>query len=168
MSHKNKYNIDSFELIILDFDGVLTDNHVYLSENGIESVKCSRADGLGFDALRRINKKCIILSTENNKVVTRRAEKIGVEAFQGVKSKTDFIESYTQDMGIKSENIIFVGNDLNDFHAMSICGLAICPSDAHEKIKAISDIVLSKAGGEGIIREILEDFFDLNIIKLTS
>jgi len=161
-----KKNIDNFDIFVFDFDGVLTNNMVYLSEDNVESVQCSRSDGLAFDVLNRIDKRSIILSTEKNQVVSRRAEKLKITAIQGVSSKVDEINKISKEFDCELDKIVYVGNDLNDFLAMSICGLKICPADSHIRIKDLSDICLKTIGGHGIVREILEDIFDLDVLKL--
>ena len=75
---KKKINIKSIDAFFFDFDGVLTDNKVYIDQNGNESVRCSRADGLAFKALKKINKPTFIISSEANHVVKKRAKKLGV------------------------------------------------------------------------------------------
>ena len=72
------------ELVAFDFDGVFTDNSVYISQEGIESVRCSRSDGLGLDRLRQVNVQIVIISTEKNSVVSVRASKLKIRCIQGV------------------------------------------------------------------------------------
>lgn len=162
MSLKLK-NIDAF---VFDFDGVLTNNLVYLDSNGNEWVSCSRADGLGFDAIKKLNKLVFILSTEQNQVVTARAKKLNVPVLQGVNNKGKCLKELASKEGIGLGKILYVGNDLNDYHAMKLCGFAVCPSDSHSKILAISDNVLQTTGGNGVVREILEDLLELDLIKI--
>ena len=156
-------NIDAF---IFDFDGVLTNNLVYLDQNGKESVSCSRADGLAFDVLRKLDKPSFILSTEYNSVVTMRAKKLKIQALQGVKNKADTLLTLTESKGYDLSRILYVGNDLNDFHVMKICGYSACPIDSHIKIKELSNIVLNTRGGEGVVRELLEETLNLDFIKI--
>ena len=158
--------LDDINAFVFDFDGVLTNNLVQMDENGKESVSCSRADGLAFDMLRKLNKPAYILSTEKNLVVKARAKKLNIPAIQGVADKVEAIKKLAVDNSYSLKNILYVGNDLNDYHVMKICGYTACPSDSHKKIKSISDIVLELKGGEGIVRELLEDVFDLDFIKI--
>jgi 3-deoxy-D-manno-octulosonate 8-phosphate phosphatase (KDO 8-P phosphatase) len=159
-------DIEEIDALIFDFDGVLTDNKVYIDENGIESVCCSRADGLAFDALRKLKIPVYILSTELNPVVSARAHKLKVPVIQGVKSKIDSLKSLCSENNYNSSKIFFVGNDLNDYQVIEYCSFSACPSDSHESIKNISTFVCSKKGGEGIVREILEVVFNLNLLKI--
>jgi 3-deoxy-D-manno-octulosonate 8-phosphate phosphatase (KDO 8-P phosphatase) len=156
-------NIDAF---IFDFDGVLTNNLVYLDQNGKESVNCSRADGLAFDVLRKLDKPAFILSTENNPVVTMRAKKLKVPVVQGVADKVEAIKKLVNRNNYNLKNILYVGNDLNDYLVMQLCGYTVCPADSHSKIKSISSIILSANGGDGVVRELLEDVLSLDFIKI--
>jgi len=155
-------NIDAF---IFDFDGVLTNNLVHLDQNGKESVSCSRADGLAFDVLRKLDKPAFILSTENNPVVTMRAKKLNIPAIQGVANKVEAIKKLATDNNYSLKNILYVGNDLNDYLVMQLCGYTACPADSHPKIKEISGNILTSKGGNGVVRELLEDVLSLDFIK---
>ena len=161
-----KISIDSIDAFIFDFDGVLTNNLVQIDENGRESVSCSRADGLAFDVLRKLEKPSYILSTENNPVVSARAKKLKIQVLQGVKNKVNKLLTLSESKGYDLSRIFYVGNDLNDFHVMKICGYSACPIDSHIKIKELSKIVLNTRGGEGVVRELLEEVLDLDFIKI--
>ena len=156
-------NIDAF---IFDFDGVLTNNLVYLDQNGVELVVCSRADGLAFDVLRKLDKPAFILSTENNPVVTMRAKKLKVPVVQGVTDKVEAIKKLVNRNNYNLKNILYVGNDLNDYLVMQLCGYTACPADSHPKIKSISSVILKMKGGNGVVRELLEDALSLDFIKI--
>jgi 3-deoxy-D-manno-octulosonate 8-phosphate phosphatase (KDO 8-P phosphatase) len=153
-------------LFVFDFDGVLTDNIVHIDNNGNEMVSCSRADGLAFDVLRKLDKPCQILSTENNTVVSARANKLGISVLQGVKNKEKSLRNLVMRRGYKLSNILYVGNDLNDYNSMRISGLSVCPADSHPKIKKISNFVLKTNGGKGVVRELLEDVLSLDFIEI--
>ena len=161
-----KILIDSIDAFVFDFDGVMTNNLVHLDQSGKEWVSCSRADGLAFDVLRRLQKPAYILSTEENPVVSARAKKLKIQALQGVKNKADALSSLSKSKGYDLSRILYVGNDLNDFHAMRICGFSACPIDSHPKIKHISNICLNTNGGNGVVRELLEDVMGLDFIKI--
>jgi 3-deoxy-D-manno-octulosonate 8-phosphate phosphatase (KDO 8-P phosphatase) len=158
--------LDDIDVFIFDFDGVLTNNYVYLDQNGIESVACSRADGLAFDVLRKLNKPTFILSTEKNSVVTMRAKKLKIQAIQGVADKVLAIKKLSVENIFNLNKILYVGNDLNDYLVMQLCGYSACPADSHSKIKSVSNIILSTKGGDGIVRELLEETFNLDFIKI--
>lgn len=150
-------NHSDVELLVFDFDGVMTNNKAYVNEMGEEFVGVSRADGLGIGYMRKMGIKMIILSSEVNKVVTKRGEKLKIDVIQGVESKESALKLYCEKNNISLKNVAYVGNDLNDLEVMKIVGLRICPADAYIGIKEISDIVLSSKGGEGVAREIYEN-----------
>lgn len=155
-------DIDAF---VFDFDGVLTNNIVWIDENGRESVSCSRADGLAFDVLKKLNKPAYILSTEKNPVVMHRAKKLNIPAIQGVSNKVEAIRELADKSQYNLKNILYVGNDLNDYLVMKMCGYSACPADSHPKIKCISGICLKTNGGNGVIRELLEEVLKIDFIK---
>ena len=158
--------INKIDAIIFDVDGVLTNNLVHVSQNGEEFVSCSRADGLAFDVLRKIQKPAYIISTEKNLVVESRAKKLRIPVLQGISDKTKVLKELSNKNGFKLSNIMYVGNDLNDYKAMQLCGYTACPSDSHIKIKEISKIVLTAKGGNGAVRELLESVLELDFIKI--
>ena len=161
-----KISIDKIDAFVFDFDGVMTNNKVYLDQDGKEIVSCHRSDGLAFDVLRKLSKPSFIVSTEKNRVVTMRANKLKILAIQGVNNKVKAIKELAINYNYNLKNIFYVGNDLNDYYAMKICGFSACPADSHSKIKDLSDITLKTNGGEGVIRCLLEDFFNINILKI--
>jgi len=161
-----KISLDNIDVFVFDFDGVLTNNLVQIDENGKESVNCSRADGLAFDVLRKLNKSVYILSTEKNPVVSARAKKLKIQVLQGIKNKAEAILSLSESKRYDLSRILYVGNDLNDYHVMKICGYSACPIDSHIKIKELSNIVLKSRGGEGVVRELLEEVLNLDFIKI--
>jgi len=159
-------NFDEIDALVFDFDGVLTNNLVYLNQDGQEWVACSRSDGLAFEVLRKLKKLTFIISTENNPVVTARARKLLIPVLQGVSNKVDALEGIVLANELKLERVLYIGNDVNDFLVMKLCGYSACPSDSHEKIKSISSIVLNTKGGYGIVRELLEDNFGLDFVEI--
>ena len=163
---KSKISLSDIEAFVFDFDGVLTNNLVHLSQDGQEWVSCSRADGLAFDVLRKLKIPAYILSTEKNLVVTERAIKLKIQALQGVSDKVKALKLFSTENRYKLNRVLYVGNDLNDYEAMKLCGYSVCPSDSHNKIKQIADIVLKTQGGKGVVRELVEDVFEIDLIKI--
>ena len=157
--------INAIDLIIFDFDGVLTNNSVYLDHAGNELVKCSRSDGLAFDVLRKLNKSVFILSSEKNQVVSARAQKLKVEVIQSIDDKVDAISSILDRSNSSLDRTLYVGNDLNDYKVMELCRYTACPSDSHQLIKDISNFNLTSKGGEGVARELVEDIFNIDFLK---
>ena len=138
------------EAIIFDFDGVLTDNNVWIDEDGREMVCCSRADGLAFDVLRKLKKQMFILSTETNSVVLRRGEKLNITVCQGIKDKVSSLKKLAIKYKFSLDSTLYIGNDLNDYHAMKVCGYSACPSDSHPKILEVASFRLKACGGHGV------------------
>jgi YrbI family 3-deoxy-D-manno-octulosonate 8-phosphate phosphatase len=159
-------SLENVQALVFDFDGVLTNNFVVVSQDGSESVTCSRSDGLAFDVLRKVEKPVYILSTEKNSVVTARADKLKVKVFQGITNKADAIKQFSDREGFDLKKILYIGNDINDYNAMQLCGYTACPSDSHESIKLNSTIVLNAKGGCGVVRELVEDIFRINFIQV--
>ncbi len=146
------------KLMVLDFDGVMTDNRVLVDENGKESVFVNRADGMGINLLKSYGIQCMILSTEKNPVVSKRAEKLNISVLQGIEDKCDALKNYAELQGIALQDILYVGNDINDLSVMQIVGVTAVPADAYEIVKEKADILLKTKGGYGVVRE-LADYF---------
>lgn len=152
----SKWN--NIKLVISDFDGVMTDNRVLVDETGKESVYVSRADGQAIHILRSLGIDLVIMSTEKNGVVKKRAEKLKVECIQSVSDKASCLKNYSIKKKIPLENIAYIGNDINDYEAMQLVGLRIVPQDAYQEVKEIADYMTERKGGEGVIREIADCF----------
>ena len=141
-------NLKEFHTLIFDFDGVFTNNKVYLDENGVEQIRCDRGDGLGFKLLRSFIKKnqikieIYILSKEKNKVVNARATKLGIKCFQGIDDKLKFIKNNFTERNKNTDDsnrgLIYIGNDINDLECILFAGYSICPNDAHNLVKSNS------------------------------
>ena len=148
--------------IVFDFDGVFTDNKVWVDQNGVESVRCDRGDGLGFDLLRTFIKannwslNYFILSKEKNPVVSVRAEKLQIDCIQSMSDKADYLANYLGENNLSAEGLVYLGNDLNDLAAMQIAGFSVAPSDAHTVIVNQAGLVLSQKGGDGFVRAFIE------------
>jgi YrbI family 3-deoxy-D-manno-octulosonate 8-phosphate phosphatase len=153
----NETLIDKIELIVYDFDGVMTNNKAIVDEKGNESVMINRGDGLAIAEIKKLNIPQIILSTEKNVVVQKRAEKINIPFMQGVKNKKVALNVYIKDHNININKVAYIGNDFNDLDIMKIVGIPISPADGAPEIKGIAKIITKKNGGDGVIRE----FFDM-------
>lgn len=158
--------LKELDALVFDFDGVLTDNRVLIDQNGKEYVYCSRSDGLAFDVLNKMVKPVYILSTEENSVVTARGKKLKISVIQGVKDKASALKTLVKKEKFSLAKILYVGNDLNDYHAMSLCGYTACPDDSHDKIKQLSKITLKTKGGKGVVRELLEDVIKVDFLDV--
>ena len=152
----DKIDIKEIDLIIYDFDGVMTNNQVLVGEDGKESVFCNRSDGLAISKIKEMELSQIIISTETNKVVEKRAAKLKIPVIQSADNKKELIIEYCQEQGLDLKRVIYVGNDINDLEAMKLVGYPIAPSDTGKELKNIARIVTKTKGGEGVIRELLD------------
>ena len=101
-------------LVAFDFDGVFTDNMVYVLQDGLEAVRCNRSDGIGLQKLKKLGVETVIISTESNPVVSARAQKLKIRCFQNCEDKRKTLESVARELGISLDEVAFVGNDIND------------------------------------------------------
>lgn len=146
----------ALDLVVYDFDGVMTDNRVLVTEEGREAVWVSRADGWGIRLLREKGVSQVILSTETNAVVRERAKKVGLPVLQGAEDKRQVLDRYRTECGASMARILYVGNDTNDLEVMRAVGYAVAPADAHPTIRAMAHLVLKTCGGCGVVRELEE------------
>lgn len=142
--------------IALDFDGVFTNNKIYVDENGIEQVRCSKSDGVAVSELKKLGIKLVIISQEKNPVVVKRAEKIGINIINGVNNKLTIFQNWLKENKLSKHEVIFVGNDTNDIECLCEAGISIVPADAEGIAKRNADVLLNKNGGDGVLREIYE------------
>lgn len=142
------------DLIVYDFDGVMTSNRVIVFQDGTEAVIVNRADGLGVDHFRSLGVPQLILSTETNSIVKARAAKLHLEAMDSCKDKKLVLENYCAQNGYVLDKVMYIGNDLNDLEVMKIVGFPIAPADAHPKIKKIAKLITEAKGGDGVIKEV--------------
>lgn len=146
----------SVSLVVLDFDGVLTDNTVSVDTHGVESVTCWRGDGIGLSALKRAGVEVFVLSTETNPVVSVRCAKLGLECVQGVDDKAARLASILAERGISVSEVAYVGNDINDAGCLEMVGLPIVVADAHPSVTDLAELVTVTPGGRGAVREICD------------
>ena len=142
------------KVIFTDFDGCLTDDRVWLNQEGEEFVAANRKDGLAISRLKNIGIKVVITSTETNKVVSARAHKLGIEALQGLSDKVVAIQEYLEKNNLNWNDCWYIGNDLNDLGAIRKVQFSMCPKDAVEAVKNEVDLILKTNGGYGILSEI--------------
>lgn len=152
------------KLFLTDVDGVLTDAGMYYTEAGDELKKFNTRDGMGLKLLREAGIKTGIITTENTKLVERRAAKLKVDHLvQGAYPKVNAAMEICSKEGISISETAYIGDDVNCIQLLEVVGLAACPADAVKKVKEIPGIlILEKNGGEGVVREfadlILEKF----------
>jgi YrbI family 3-deoxy-D-manno-octulosonate 8-phosphate phosphatase len=149
----------SVKLIAFDFDGVFTDNTVYVTQDGVESVRCWRSDGLGLSRLRSTGVQVYIISTETNPVVMARANKLNMPCKQSIKDKAAAILEICLELAISSEQVMFVGNDINDIPAFKLVGLPVAVADAYPEVDPYILLRTEKPGGLGAVREVCDLVF---------
>ena len=143
-------------LIVFDFDGVFTDNAVWVLEDGRELVRCTRMDGIGLDRLRALGIHLAIVSTEVNPVVSARARKLKLRCIQACDDKAAAVRGLAEELGVALGETAFVGNDVNDLPALTLVGLPVVVADAHEDVHPVARWRTSRPGGHGAVREICD------------
>jgi YrbI family 3-deoxy-D-manno-octulosonate 8-phosphate phosphatase len=156
--------IRKIRLVAFDFDGVFTDNMVYVFEDGTEAVRCSRGDGIGLQKLKRLGIDTIIISTESNPVVSARARKLKIRCVQNCADKRKKLEDIAQETGISLAEVAFVGNDINDLASLKCVALPIVVADAHRDVVPLALYQTQNPGGYGAVREVC-DLFEQTLAK---
>ena len=149
----------SVRLVAFDFDGVFTDNTVFVTQDGVESVRCWRSDGLGLSRLQGMGVSSFIISTEKNPVVTARAGKLKIPCKQGVEDKAAAILETCRELGVDPACTMFVGNDINDIPAFNAVGLPVAVADAYPEVFPHVLYRTRKPGGYGAVREVCDLIF---------
>ncbi|GAA1991021.1 hypothetical protein GCM10009718_30950 [Isoptericola halotolerans] len=144
------------DALVTDFDGVHTDDGVYVSQDGVEQVRVHRGDGLGVGHLRAAGIPLLILSKETNPVVTARARKLGVDVLQGIDDKETALRDWCAANRLDPDRVAYVGNDVNDLPALRVVGWPVAVADAHPDVLAAARVVTEARGGHGAVREICD------------
>jgi YrbI family 3-deoxy-D-manno-octulosonate 8-phosphate phosphatase len=155
-----KAKLDKIKLLILDVDGVMTDGGMYVSENGDQMKRYNTQDGMGIMHLTKSKFQVGIISSGfTNNMVQKRAELLGIQnCYVGRDPKIEILNDWCQQLNLKLEEVAIIGDDINDLEIMKNVGLAVCPSNAVNSVKSICQIILSKKGGEGCVREFIDNF----------
>ncbi|GAA3412786.1 N-acylneuraminate cytidylyltransferase [Paenibacillus hodogayensis] len=154
----NTIDFSSINLLICDVDGVLTDAGMYYSDDGSELKKFNTRDGKGFELLREAGLRVMLLTSEDNELVARRAKKLKVDyLFMGVKNKKDFLDDFFAEHGQFSYNrSAYIGDDVNDLDALKHIHLSATPYDGHPSLKSFVKYICVQKGGQGCVRELCE------------
>jgi YrbI family 3-deoxy-D-manno-octulosonate 8-phosphate phosphatase len=147
---------EKIDAVIFDFDGVFTDNHVIVHDDGRESVLCNRSDGLGLSALKDAGIPLLVLSKEKNPVVEMRCRKIGIPCIQGIDNKKGFLKTWLKKNAFNPQNIVYLGNDINDIECLDYVGCGVVVADAYDEAQKAAKFVLQHNGGHGAIRELCD------------
>ena len=152
--------LERLRLAVFDFDGVFTDNRVWVNEHGDETLAFSRSDGLGLRRLEEVGVRPLIVSMEESPIVTARAGKLKVDCVQGVEDKLAVLCERTGELGVALEDTAFVGNDINDAECLRAVGVPVVPADAWPEVMPLARWVLTRAGGTGCVREFCDGVWE--------
>jgi 3-deoxy-D-manno-octulosonate 8-phosphate phosphatase (KDO 8-P phosphatase) len=155
----------AIRLVAFDFDGVFTDNMVYVFDDGSEAVRCFRSDGLGLRKLERVGIRPVIISTETNRIVFLRSQKLKIRCEYGCEDKRATLDSIVREMGISLEQVSFVGNDINDLSCLTCAGLPVVVRDAHPDVIPFALYRTRALGGHGAVREVCDLFERVLTVK---
>jgi 3-deoxy-D-manno-octulosonate 8-phosphate phosphatase (KDO 8-P phosphatase) len=147
---------------IFDMDGVLTDGTVLVLENGLQARVMSIRDGYALQLAVKKGYRLLVVSGANSLPVTDRLNKLGIEeVYMAVLNKKAFVEKYMTDNNLRADEILYMGDDIPDHAVMSMVGLPVCPADAIEEIRAISKYISPSGGGNGCVRDVIEQVLKL-------
>jgi 3-deoxy-D-manno-octulosonate 8-phosphate phosphatase (KDO 8-P phosphatase) len=152
--------LERVRFAVFDFDGVFTDNRVWVNERGEEALAFSRSDGLGLRRLDEVAVRCLIVSMEENPIVGARARKLRVDCLQGIADKLAVLRERTAEAGVSLEQTAFIGNDINDAECLRAVGCPVVPADAWPEVKPLARWVLSRTGGSGCVREFCDGVWE--------
>jgi len=144
------------EILVMDFDGVLTDNRVWVDQDGRELVAANRSDSLWLNMLREKDVQVFVISKETNPVVAARCRKMNIPYIQGEDNKENALEKLLADLGIDPAHAVYCGNDINDLPCFPLVGWAVAVADSVPDVMRQADFVLSRPGGHGAVRELCE------------
>jgi len=144
------------KLIVLDVDGTLTDGTICYGSNGLETKSFNVKDGAVLKPLSKLGIATIFLTGRESEATTRRAEELGIETIQSVSNKSTVLKEYIKEHEIDPDQILYIGDDINDYAAMKLCDFRACPADAVKEIRNICDYISPLTGGQGAVRDIIE------------
>jgi 3-deoxy-D-manno-octulosonate 8-phosphate phosphatase (KDO 8-P phosphatase) len=145
------------KLLVLDVDGTLTDGGIYISSDGVEIKKFQAKDGLILRKLPEIGIQTMILTGRESRLTQMRAEDLHISyVVQGVDDKVAVLKKFIAEHKLEFEDIAYVGDDLNDYTAMNLCGFKACPADSAQEIRELCDYVSPCNGGYGTVRDVCE------------
>lgn len=147
---------EKIELLILDFDGVLTDNRVWVDQEGREMVAANRSDSFGINLIRRVGIETVVISKETNPVVAARCRKMNIQCLQSEEDKASALKNLLVKRHINAANVVYVGNDVNDLPCFPLVGWAVAVADALPEVARQADYLLSRPGGHAAVREICD------------
>ena len=157
------------KVVITDVDGVLTDGGMFYSHEGDIMKKFHTRDGMGVTLLRKNNIPTIIITKEKNKIISKWAKKMGIETvYDGILRKEKALSEITKKMNVSESELCYIGDDVNDIEILKKVGLSVCPYDAIELAKKISNIITKSKGGEGVLREVADTILSIKFPNKTN
>jgi N-acylneuraminate cytidylyltransferase len=147
---------EQIEMVVFDFDGVMTDNRVWVDENGHEQVAANRSDSEGLAQMRKAGVKAMVLSKETNPVVAARCRKLDLPMLQGINDKATVLRNYLKEQQVDPHHVVYLGNDTNDLPCFEVVGCAVAVADSQPVVLRQADLVLSRSGGHGAVRELCD------------
>ncbi|RFC53811.1 KdsC family phosphatase [Brumimicrobium aurantiacum] len=156
----DKAKAKQIKLLILDVDGVMTDAGMFFSENGDQIKKYNAKDGMAIMALKKSGVDVGIISSGFKlEMVKARAELLMIEhLYVGRDPKLDILNAWCQKLNIQLSEVGIIGDDINDLPVMKSVGFSAAPADAVPAVKEYVDLVLSKDGGRGCVREFIDHY----------
>ena len=155
MNQKLLKKFKDIKIVLTDVDGVLTDGGMYYSSKGDTMKKFHVRDGMAVNMLKKHNIQTIIVTKEKNRIITQWAKKMNVKKiFDGVLDKEKILKKVCKEFDVKTSNIVYIGDDVNDTTLLKNVGISVSPADAWKNTKQIVDYVSEKNGGKGVLREI--------------
>lgn len=156
----------NIKLVLTDIDGVWTDAGMYYDQTGNELKKFNTYDSAGVLWCQMLQIPVGILTGEETEIVKRRAAKLKIDfLFQNVSDKVKVAEELCAKLGIKIEEVAYIGDDLNDMTLLEKVGLSACPASAPKYVQKVCKVVLKKNGGEGAFREFVEEHIARNRLE---
>jgi 3-deoxy-D-manno-octulosonate 8-phosphate phosphatase (KDO 8-P phosphatase) len=150
--------LQSIKAIVMDVDGVLTDGGIIYDSSGNEAKVFNAQDGLGISLAKKVGLLIIWITGRNSSVVERRANELGVDFLvQGARGKAKALREACRSLKLSPKELAYIADDLNDYPAYMLAGLKIAVGNASEEIKEKADLLLSKEGGKGAVREAIEE-----------
>jgi len=151
------------KLIVLDIDGCLTDGRIIYSSDEVEIKGFHVKDGLGITTWIKTGNHVAIITGRNSPIVEKRAKELGVQhLYQGIRDKDRVIKEIVASLGLAFSEVAVIGDDLNDYKMLGLAGRSFTPSDGHDEIKKIVNTVLSRSGGNGAVREMIDILVEEN------
>lgn len=144
------------EIFILDVDGTLTDGSIYYGNGNIEIKKFNVRDAAGILSAQAVGIPCMILTGRASEAVEKRGQDLHIKyVVQGISDKETYLRDFLMMKNISSDNVVYIGDDFNDYSCMRMIGHAACPNDAADEVQQLCEYISCKKGGDGAVRDII-------------